>query len=89
MTPLEMLAIALLALFGLITVQVTILYVYHYYFLVPLFKLMSYQGGVSIPSDYDSSFIPPLTRKQTPKEPRRPLEGKALTDMMDKLNNAY
>jgi hypothetical protein len=89
MTPLEMTAIVLLALFGLIIIQITILYIYHYYFLVPLFKLMSYQSGVSIPSSFDSTFTPPLTRKQPPKEPRSPLEGKALTDMMDKLNNAY
>lgn len=92
MTPLEMAAIVLLALIALVVIQLSILYVYHYYFLVPLFKLMSYQGGVDIPPSFDASFIPPHAKRtptQTSKEPRRPLEGQALLDMVDKLTNAY
>lgn len=89
MTPLEMAAIVLLALIALVVIQLSILYVYHYYFLVPLFKLMSYQGGVDIPPSFDASFNPPHVKKPTPKEPRRPLEGQALLDMVDKLTNAY
>jgi hypothetical protein len=89
MTPLEMSAIVLLGLIALVIIEISVLYVYHYYFLVPLFKLMSYQGGVEIPPSFEASFVPPHARKPTAKEPRRPLEGQALQEMMDKLTNAY
>jgi hypothetical protein len=89
MTPLEMTAVLLIGLLTLILVEVTILYIYHYYFLVPLFKLMSYQSGVDIPSSFDSAFTQPTLSKAPKKEPRKALQGKDLADMMDKLTNAF
>ena len=83
MSPLEMTAVALIAVLMMIVSQVTIIYIYHYYFLVPLFKLLSYQSGVDIPPSFDSSLTPP-TKKSTRSAQ---LSGKAVQDMMDKLNN--
>jgi hypothetical protein len=87
MSPLEITAILLLALFAMIMTQVSIIYIYHYYFLVPLFKLMSYQSGVDIPPSFDASLNPPTARKTSTRSPV--LNGNAVRDMMDKLNNAF
>jgi hypothetical protein len=89
MSPLELVAIGLLLFLGFGLIQVTLLYVYHYYFLVPLFKLMSYQSGVDIPPTFETALTPPTMGKQPKKEPRRALEGRDLQEMMDKLTNAY
>jgi hypothetical protein len=85
MTPLEMSAIILFALIAIVICQIVILYIYHYYFLVPLFKLMSYQSGVDLSSSLNPVINPPIAKKST----RSALTGQALTDLMDKVNNAF
>jgi len=65
----------------LITVLNGILMVlYHRYFIVPLFKLMSYQSVTAKEEVELPSFV-------VKKEFRKPLEGKALADLMDKIHN--
>jgi len=88
MTPLELAAILLFTLVAIFFMQLAILFVYHYYFLVPLFKLMSYQSGVNLPSTFDAALTSPIPKRQLPKEPRSQLEGQPLKEMMDKLTNA-
>jgi hypothetical protein len=88
MSPLELAAILLFTVVVMFVTQAITLFIYHYYFLVPLFKLMSYQSGANIPTAFEAALTSPFEKRQPPKEPRSKLEGQTLRDIMDKLTNA-